>query len=68
MHDASIPDIDHAIGSCGEGGAVRDDQDGSAARAVFDEAIDDKLLGSRINLGGRLIAQQDRRFCRERDG
>src|SRR5581483_4572588 len=68
MDDASIADVDDAIRPSGESAAVRDHEDGRAAAAEFDQAIDDALFRSGIDLGRRFVAEQDRRLGRERDG
>src|SRR5579885_2958211 len=68
MHDVSISDVDNAISPCGERAAVGDDEDGRAAAADFDEAIDDVVFRHGIDLGGRLVTEEDRRLCCERYG
>jgi hypothetical protein len=68
MYDASVSDVDNTVGTGCERAAVRDDKDRCTAAADVDEAIDDTLFRCRIDLGGWLVAEQDRRFCRECDG
>ena len=57
MYEASVSDVDNAVGPRGQGVAVRHNEHGCSVVAEFDEAVDDTPLRLGVDLGRRLVAE-----------
>src|SRR3954464_3463582 len=67
--NAAVLDADDTVGKLLEAWVVGDNDDGAAARArELAEQLHHRQRGLRIERGGRLVADEDRRVAAERAG
>ena len=68
VDDHSVDDRDPALRARGDGGIVRDEDDGLAAGGQLFEDADDVAAGLLVEVAGRLVGQDQRRVVDERAG
>ena len=61
FHDATVEEMDGAIGVLGESLVVRDHADRGAALMQFSEQAHDRFAIARVKVSSRLVCQQNRR-------